>query len=208
MLRGSIVIGLALLSAQSVRAQMDTPVLTDTEEIALARSAAPDVVSANADVWVLGDAGFYLASHGSSGNACIVNRGWDARELKPTCYDPEAARTVLQRKIREHQLRQEGKTKDEVAQIVGDELNAGTLPTPRRPAMAYMMSSGQRLVYEGEVDDEVWPHVMLYMPYATAADFGLAENTEELMVIREGTPQAFAIFVLPNAVDPEVLAAN
>ena len=208
MLRGSLVIGLALLSVQGAWAQMDAPVLTEAEEIALARSAAPDVVSASADVWVLGDAGFYLASRGGSGNACIVNRGWDARELKPTCYDPEAARTVLQRKIREHQLRTEGKTRDEVAEIVGDELNAGTLGTPRRPAMAYMMSSGQRLVIDGEVDDGVWPHVMLYLPHMTAADFGLAENTDELMVIREGTPQAFAIFVLPNAVDPEVLAAN
>lgn len=48
MLRGSLVIGLALLSAQSARAQMNTPVLTEAEEIALARSGSTSRVAAAA----------------------------------------------------------------------------------------------------------------------------------------------------------------
>jgi len=47
-----------------------------TAEIALARSAAPESISRNAEVLVLGRHGFETAVKGKNGFVCIVGRSW------------------------------------------------------------------------------------------------------------------------------------
>src|SRR5262249_6255961 len=47
-------------------------------EIALARSAAPPSISADADVLVLGDRGYRTAAKGKNGFVCFVERSWAA----------------------------------------------------------------------------------------------------------------------------------
>ncbi len=47
-------------------------------EIALARSAAPDSISRDAEVMVLGHHGYETAVEGKNGFVCIVERSWTA----------------------------------------------------------------------------------------------------------------------------------
>ncbi len=47
-------------------------------EIALARSAAPESISKDAEVMVLGQHGYETAVKGKNGFVCIVERGWTA----------------------------------------------------------------------------------------------------------------------------------
>jgi hypothetical protein len=67
-------------------AQYLTPDLT--EEIALARSAAPPSIAANAEVLTLGVKGYDSAVKGSNGFVCIVVRAWDNDFDSPTCGGP------------------------------------------------------------------------------------------------------------------------
>jgi len=82
------------------------------DEIALARSAAPDSISAHATVEVLTSSGYKVTAQGDNGFVCMVMRGWagaptfgpaPVREMvvysskvrAPICFDPVASRTVL-----------------------------------------------------------------------------------------------------------------
>src|SRR6266700_2027244 len=47
-------------------------------EIALARSAAPDAISRDATILVLGRHGYETAVQGKNGFVCMVGRGWGA----------------------------------------------------------------------------------------------------------------------------------
>src|ERR1700679_654019 len=94
--------------AQDVKTQfpnmapVDQYLMSDRNaEIALARSAAPDSLSKDADAMVLGRHGYEAAATGKTGFVCLVWRGWavpidDADFWKPTprspfCRNPAAA---------------------------------------------------------------------------------------------------------------------
>ena len=74
-------------------------------EIALARSAAPDSISHDAKVLVLGPHGYETAVEGKNGFVCAVERGWMApfdnpefwnpKIRGPLCFNPPAARSIL-----------------------------------------------------------------------------------------------------------------
>src|ERR1700676_1938205 len=76
-----------------------------TAEIALARSAAPDAISRDATVLVLGRRGYETAVEGKNGWVCMVGRGWGALFDWPEfwspkiraadCLNPPAARSLL-----------------------------------------------------------------------------------------------------------------
>jgi len=52
-----------------------------TQDIALARSAAPPSISAHASVMVLGNHGYVTAVKGSNGFVCLVVRLWGANSI-------------------------------------------------------------------------------------------------------------------------------
>ena len=71
-------------------------------EIALARSAAPESISRDAEVMVLGRHGFATAAKGKNGCVCIVGRSWpsaadadfaDPKVRVPICVNAAAARS-------------------------------------------------------------------------------------------------------------------
>jgi hypothetical protein len=74
-------------------------------EIALARSAAPDSISLDAEVMVLGQHGYETAVKGKNGFVCMVERSWaspldhpdfwNPRLLGPNCFNAVAARSYL-----------------------------------------------------------------------------------------------------------------
>ena len=59
-------------------APIDQHVMKKNPEIQLARSAAPDSISRNATVLVLGRQGYETAVEGKNGFVCMVGRGWMA----------------------------------------------------------------------------------------------------------------------------------
>src|SRR5208282_3112337 len=89
-------------------APLDQYLMDRNAEIAMARSAAPEAISRDADVLVLGRQGYETAVKGKNGFVCAVERGWmgpingeDAANFwnpkvrGPVCYNPPAVRSIL-----------------------------------------------------------------------------------------------------------------
>ena len=67
----------ALKTAYPSMAPLDQYLMPDRDaEIALARSAAPDAISGEAKILVLGRKGYETAVEGKNGFVCVVERGW------------------------------------------------------------------------------------------------------------------------------------
>ena len=67
-----------------------------SSEIALARSAAPESISRDAEVMVLGRHGYETAVQGKNGFVCLVERSWTAPIDDPGFWNPNlACRRVL-----------------------------------------------------------------------------------------------------------------
>ena len=93
-------------TAYPIMAPLDQYLMADRNaEVALARSAAPEAISSDAKILVLGRHGYEIAVEGKNGFVCIVERAWmsppDAPEFwnpkirGPICFNPPAARSVL-----------------------------------------------------------------------------------------------------------------
>jgi len=181
----------------------DYVVFSEQDEIALARTAAPSSVSAHANIWVLRDGRYFQAVNSTSGNACMVARTYE-RSVEPICFGPEAARTMMLIDQRRVELRLEGKSQEEIDGIIEGEIGSGVLMVPRRPTMAYMMSSEQHLFDPTGGDAGNWkPHMHVFMPYLTMEEMGLSQMTSSLMVDKEGEPTASAIIILPGFTDAD-----
>ena len=87
-------------------APIDQYLITDRNaEIALARSAAPEVISRDAKIMVLGRDGYESAVDGKNGFVCVIERAWMSPFDSPqfwnpklrgaVCLNPPAARSVL-----------------------------------------------------------------------------------------------------------------
>ncbi len=195
----------ALLSAISVglawsqTAQYDPKeyTMTPEAEIALARSAAPDNVSAHATVKILTNSGYKEAVKGDNGFTCIVMRGWSVPFIRkpeyygkmraPICYDPVASRTVLPYQELCAKLGLEGKDVETINREVAMAYALGQLPKMETAAFAYMFSADQDL---GVKAGHWHPHMMVYAPYYTNAMLG------------DNDPAALAPFVSPDAGTP------
>lgn len=191
---------IALLPAAAAAQSAPTPpVLTEAEEIALARSAAPAEVSAGATILVLRGERYGTAREGSSGVTCMVSRS-QPLALEPICYDPEASRTILPMEIRRVEMRLAGLESEEIDRRIASAIGEGELALPQRPAMAYMLSEGQVLYSDPETRVGAFvPHIHLFVPYATAEQFGgLGEGfpTAPAVIFDEGKPTAnLVVFV-------------
>src|ERR1700739_3677880 len=98
-----------------------------TAEIELARSAAPNSISRDAEVLVLGRHGFETAVKGKNGFVCIVERSWTStadpdfwnpKVRTPICYNAAGARTFLRRNLKRTELILAGRTKAQVDEAI------------------------------------------------------------------------------------------
>src|ERR1700723_2834692 len=96
----SSVLAVGLGASSQMQAQSKTPyssmaklseyMMPDRKaEIALARSAAPDSISHDAKVLVLGPHGYETAVEGKNGFVCAVERGWMAPFDNPEFWNPK-----------------------------------------------------------------------------------------------------------------------
>ena len=175
--------------------------LPEQEEIALAMSAAPREISANATIYVLRDGGPAIARAGSNGCTCMVSRDLHEGSLYPICFDREASTSVLHRELLELRLRVEGKSEAEVKQAVKTAFAAGRLRPPRRPAVTYMMSSRQVLFSSPEAEGRrvgAWhPHLMISLPFLTEAQLGLIPGSSVDVFQLDRSGEALAQLIVP-----------
>ncbi len=163
-----------------VMAPLDQYLIKDkSEEIALARSAAPPSVSGKAEVMVLGRKGYTVAVKGSNGFVCIVERSWtvpsdnpqfwNPKMRAPICYNPQAAKTYLPFDIMKAKLVLAGKSKTEIAETIASAFEMKKLLPIAPGAMSYMMSKQQYLNDQGKS----WhPHLMFYSPGKVEENWG------------------------------------
>lgn len=154
--------------------------LQEAEEIALAMSAAPKEVSANATIYVLRGTGPAIAREGTNGCTCMVSRDLHKGSLYPICFDQVASRSAFQQELMELRLRFEGKSEAAVKGAVADAYTAGTLRRPERAGVIYMMSPDQVLfsspLAEGRRVGAWHPHLMIAIPFATGEQLGFGKD--------------------------------
>jgi hypothetical protein len=206
-----------LLTASAAAAQPATttragprPLLPRSQEIDLARSAAPAGVSDSARVLVLADSGWVIADSGGSEVTCIVNRSW-RDSLEPHCYDEEGARTVMRIEIHRNEQRHRGRNELEIEREIALALASGRFRLPARPAMTFMMSGGQLLYNDDGKRVGRWrPHLMIYYPYLTDGALGLPANPDMRvgMVSQGGTPTSCVMLVMQSFVEPRARAPS
>ena len=147
-------------------------------EIALARSAAPESISGDAEVLVLGPHGFETAVKGTNGFVCIVGRSWTSaadadfwnpKVRVPMCVNAAAARSYLLRVTKETEWGLAGRTPAQINEIIAAALARKELPPMEPGAMCYMMSK------EGYGGDSIphWPsHLMFFYSDTDPAIWG------------------------------------
>ncbi len=135
-------------------------------EMALAMTAAPSEITADADVYVLRGTDFVKAKSGTNGCACMVARDLHEGSRYPICFDREGAKTMLQREMMEGSLRAKGHTEEEVQRAVDAAYAKGDLRLPAKAAVAYMMSPQQVLFSSAKSDGR---RVGPWSPHAHAA---------------------------------------
>ena len=160
-------------------ADLSAYLMPESEEIALARSAAPKSISDDAEVMVLRRDGYATAAKGSNGFLCIVERSWGAATTEsffwnpkiraPICFNAAAARTFAPIYLMKTKLVLAGKSKAEIVQAISAALDSKELPSLEPAAMCYMLSKDQYLNDEGKS----WhPHVMFFVSGDAAKSWG------------------------------------
>jgi hypothetical protein len=140
-------------------------------EIALARNAAPESISRDAEVLLLGRHGYETAVKGKNGFVCVVERSWMAPfddpeflnpdQRLPLCLNPPAARTHLPLTFKMTDLALAGLSKTQMFNGIKAAFDKKELPLPEPGSMCYMMSKQQ---YFGRKYRNADPHLMFWFP--------------------------------------------
>ena len=192
-------------------APVEQYLMTDRNaEIALARSAAPEAISRDATILVLGRHGYETAVEGKNGFVCAVERGWmgpfngeDAANFwnpklrGPLCFNPPGARSVLPLTYKRTEMILAGKSKAQVIDALKAAYEKKELPPLEPGAMSYMMSKDQYLTDAG---DHRWmAHLMFYTPLMDGATWraDLPKSPVMLNPQFRGAPEPIDVFMVP-----------
>jgi len=174
-------------------------------EIALARSAAPESISHDAEVLVLGQHGYETAVKGKNGFVCMVLRSWTAgiddpdfwnpKLRAPHCFNPPAARSYLPLVIKKTDLILAGQSKAQMFDSIKAAFDKKELPAQEPGAMCYMLSR------QGYLNDSVghWhPHLMFFVPQTDAITWG-ADLPGSPILASDDPQDRLTIFMIPVA---------
>jgi hypothetical protein len=174
-------------------------------EIALARSAAPESISDDAKILVLGWRGYETAIEGKNGFVCLVERSWTSpfnstqfwnpRVRVPGCFNPAAARTILPLTIKRTEMVLAGLSKAQMIDSIKAGFDNKELPPPEPGAMCYMMS---RASYLSDALGHYVPHLMFYFPLTDKSSWGadLPDSPVTLNPQFQGGPEPITEFVI------------
>jgi hypothetical protein len=185
-------------------APLDQYLMQDrNSEIALARSAAPESISRDAEVMVLGRHGYETAIKGKNGFVCVVERSWTApaddpnfwnpKLRGPICFNAAAARSVLPRTIKKTDLILAGETKDQMIEAIAAAIDRKELPTIEPGAMCYMLS---KQGYLSDSDGHWHPHLMFFVSQADPGAWG-ADLPGSPIIAFNDTLEHLTTFLVP-----------
>jgi hypothetical protein len=185
-------------------APLDQYLMADRNaEIALARSAAPESISGDAEVLVLGSRGFETAVKGKNGFSCIVQRSWSAGKddpdfwnpklRAPICFNPPAVRSYLPLTIKRTELILAGRSKDQMFAAIEGGIAKKQLPRVESGAMCYMMS---KQGYLSDRDGHWRPHLMFFTPPTDPAVWG-ADLPGSPIIAFKDTSEHLTVFLVP-----------
>jgi hypothetical protein len=195
----------------SSMAPVEQYLMTDRNaEIALARSAAPEAISRDATILVLGRHGYETAVEGKNGFVCAVERAWmgpfdgnfavnfwNPNIRGPLCFNPPAARSVLPITYKRTEMILAGKSKAQIIDALKAAYENKELPPLEPGAMSYMMSKDQYLTDHG---DHRWmAHLMFYTPLMDGAVWGADVPKSPVMLNPQfsGAPEPIDVFMVP-----------
>ena len=215
---GNVILVVSLSAGSAARAQTPhTPypgmapieqyLMADRDaEIALARSAAPEAISRDASVLVLGGHGYETAIQGRNGFVCAVERSWmspfddpgfwNPKLRAPICLNPAAARSILPITLKTTELVLSGLTKAQLIESIRAAVTRGELPPLEPGAMSYMMSKQQ---YLGDAAGHFAPHLMFYVPRTDPTTWGAdlpGSPVMQLPQVRDA-PEPITAFLVP-----------
>jgi hypothetical protein len=178
-------------------------------EITMARSAAPEAISRDADVLVLGPHGYETAVKGKNGFVCAVERGWmgpfegdlaegfwNPKLRGPICYNPLAVRSILPITYKRTEMALAGQSKAQIFEGMKAFVKQG-MPPLEAGAMAYMMSKEQ---YLSDSAHHNWiGHLMLYTPFIDSSAWGADLPRTPVMLNPQfhGDPEPIDVFMVP-----------
>jgi hypothetical protein len=147
------------------------------EEVALARTAAPASISADAEVLVLTKQGYKPAAAGGNGFVCFVERSWTAgfedgefwnpRIRAPNCFNPPAVRSVLPQYLRRTEWVLAGATRAQAIEKARAEFATHGFIAPEAGSFSFMLSKQS---YDGDAAGGPWhPHIMFFLPHGEAS---------------------------------------
>ena len=186
-------------------ASLDQYFMTDRDaEIALARTAAPKSISADATVMALGRHGYETAVKGNNGFVCIVERAWmspfdhpefwNPKNRSPICYNPAAARSILPYTFKRTELVLAGLTNPQMLDSIKAAVAKNELPTPEPGAMSYMMSKEQ---YLNDAVRHWFPHLMFHIPKTDGANWGANLQGSPVVLDTREVPEPETTFFVP-----------
>jgi hypothetical protein len=190
----------------SSMAPLDQYLIADRNaEITLARSAAPESISLDAEVMVLGRHGYETAAKGKNGFVCLVERSWmspfdfpefwNPKMRGPICFNPPAVRSILPLTFKRTELVLAGLSKSQIVEGI-KAFDAKGLPALEPGAMCYMMSP------QGFLNDSAghWvPHLMFYIPLTDPKSWGADLPGSPVMLNPQfqGAPEPITEFMIP-----------
>jgi hypothetical protein len=211
-LAGSVLV-LALAAISQMQAQSKTPypdmaaldryLMPDRNaEIALARSAAPDSISHDAKVLVLGPHGYETAVEGKNGFVCIVERGWMApfdnpefwnpKIRGPLCLNPPAVRSILPMTYKRTEMVLAGQSKAQIMEGIAT-FAKKELPALEPGAFTYMLS---KEAYLTDRDDHNMAHLMFYTPLMDKAVWGADLPKSPIMLNPQFALEGIDVFLV------------
>lgn len=173
------------------------------DEIALARSAAPPSISADAEVLVLGRRGYQTAVKGSNGFVCFVERSWTAgfddaefwnpRLRGPNCFNPVAVRSVLPQYLQRTEWVLAGVGRAQMIEKARAAFASGHFTAPEAGALSFMLSK------QGYLSDDSagpWlPHVMFFVPHGQAMAWGAGLKDSPILGTDSSSFEPSVLFV-------------
>jgi len=186
-------------------APFDQYLMERNAEIALARSAAVESISRDAEVMVLGRHGYETAVKGKNGFVCMVERSWTAGIDDPDfwnpklraaiCFNPPAARTYLPLTIKKTEFVLAGRSKAQVFDGLKVAFDKKELPALESGAMCYMLSKQS---YLSDRDGHWHPHLMFFVPLTDPAAWGAGLPGSPVLGT-EVTEDRLTVFLIPVA---------
>ena len=186
-------------------APLDQYLMERNAEIVLARSAAPESISRNAEVMILGRHGYETVIKGRNGFVCMVERSWTAGIDDPDfwnpklraaiCFNPPAARTYLPLTIKKTESVLAARSKTQMFEDIKAAFDKKELPMLEPGAMCYMMS---KQAYLSDRDGHWHPHLMFFVPETDTSTWGANLPGSPILASKDA-PDRLTVFLVPVA---------